>query len=328
MANYSCSSCDDLRTSAPNFVVNGITDTECTSLKNNTGLNPSSGHSDCTDLDDINDCLVGNMAEEAEAYDICDWKEYIKKFVPNVWTTIKAIICAICGLWTLAEKVDCIIDYITKGKSFSFGEYTSTGNSCIVAGKGVSFANVSQSGTANDITITYVAGGMSYLTGSCLFYKSNFTDAQAVANFDHGGTSPQTSSSRLGNTKWNQTGYLGAGGELVYELRIKKSEYPQISRFWNGVGNAGAGGVYDFMVVYRNEGSYAPGQHGWCNSETGAAEGSGSDNGHKVPAGWMYLQVRMKNLDSFGAIDPGDSGGQYTPVCLVPIRINQDQIGC
>lgn len=100
MANYSCSACEDLRATSPNFVVNGITETECTSLGNDTGLSPSSGHNDCTDLNNINDCLVGNMDEELEAYDVCDWKEFMHKFIPNVWTTIKSIICAICGIWT------------------------------------------------------------------------------------------------------------------------------------------------------------------------------------------------------------------------------------
>lgn len=323
MANYSCNSCEDLRSTSPNFVVNGITDTECTSLKNDTGLNPSSGHDDCTDLNNINDCLVGNMAEEVEAYDVCDWKTYMKKFVPNVWTTIKSIICAICGLWKLANRIDCIVNYITQGASFSFGEYTSSGKSYIVAGKGVSFANVSASGTANDLSITYVGGGMSYLVGSCLFYDSNFTDAKAVANYDESGVNPTTSASRRGNTRWNTNGYLGRGGELVYELRIKKSEYPQIKRFWNGLANPGAGGAYETMVVYRNEGTYAAGQRGWCDTTNGDPVGSDSDRGHLVPDGWMYIQVRLKELHEFSA-----NASQYTPICIVPIRMNTDKIDC
>lgn len=105
MADYNCSACEELREESTNFVVNGITDTECTSLKNDTGINPSAGHDDCTDLNNINDCLVGNMDDEVEAYDVCDWKTFMHKFIPNVWTTFKAIICAICGIW---EYIHCL----------------------------------------------------------------------------------------------------------------------------------------------------------------------------------------------------------------------------
>ena len=109
MANTNCSACDELRQIDPNLIVNGLGDTECASLQNNTGLVPSSGNDDYEDLSNLNDCLVGNMASEVDAYDVCDWKTFMKKFIPNVWTTLKAIICAISGLWT---KVDCNTDSI------------------------------------------------------------------------------------------------------------------------------------------------------------------------------------------------------------------------
>lgn len=107
-----CSACDDLKETSPNFVVNGFTSSMCTSLKNNTGLVASSGNDDCEDLNDLNDCLVGNMAREVESYQACDWKKFAKEFIPNLWTTLKAIICAICGLWTnvmcLNKKVELL----------------------------------------------------------------------------------------------------------------------------------------------------------------------------------------------------------------------------
>lgn len=94
-----CSACNDLRENAAEFVQNGVTDTVCTSLKNDTGFNPSNDRNDCTDLNDANDCLIGNAADELEAYDVCDWKEFMKNFIPNLYNVIKAMICAICGLW-------------------------------------------------------------------------------------------------------------------------------------------------------------------------------------------------------------------------------------
>ncbi len=123
MAKPNCSACDDLRENSPNLIVNGLGDTECTSLANNTGLNPSSGHNDCDDLHDLNDCLIGNMEQEIDAYDVCDWKEYMRKFVENTWTVFKGIICAICGIWVnianlrkrdfeLCELIDQLINPI------------------------------------------------------------------------------------------------------------------------------------------------------------------------------------------------------------------------
>ena len=124
MANINCEACEDLRQDDPSLIVNGFTDTECASLQNNTGLNPSSGNKDCEDLNNLNDCLVGNMETEVDAYDVCDWKTFMKKFIPNVWTVLKAIICAVCGLWTNIDRLLnemtrlwCWIEHLSKPSS-------------------------------------------------------------------------------------------------------------------------------------------------------------------------------------------------------------------
>lgn len=112
MANINCKACDELRQVSPELIVNGFSDDMCASLKNDTGLSPSSGNNDCADLDNLNDCLVGNMETEIEAYDICDWKTFMKRFIPNVWTTIKAVICAICGMWTNIHNLWTEVNYL------------------------------------------------------------------------------------------------------------------------------------------------------------------------------------------------------------------------
>lgn len=135
MSELNCSACSELREHASDFIVNGVTDNVCASLKNNTGFNPSDANDDCEDLDLANDCLIGNMAEEIDAYDVCDWKEYMKKFVPNVWTMFKALICAICGIWEnitelwsfskdICEKVDQIVTPSARG----YGVFPYTGS--------------------------------------------------------------------------------------------------------------------------------------------------------------------------------------------------------
>ena len=105
MANLNCAACEELRQDAPGLIVNGFDDEMCTSLKNNTGLNPSSGNDNFTDLSNMADCLVGNMAEEVDLYEVCDWKDFMKKFIPNLWSTLKAMICSQAGLWMLINKV-------------------------------------------------------------------------------------------------------------------------------------------------------------------------------------------------------------------------------
>lgn len=107
MATNNCSACSDLREVAPELFVNGLTEDMITSLQNNTGLVTSNDNDDCDDLNNMDDCLIGNMASEIDSYEVCDWKTYMKRFVPNVWTVIKGIIAALCGLWT---KVDDVSD--------------------------------------------------------------------------------------------------------------------------------------------------------------------------------------------------------------------------
>lgn len=114
MANVNCQACEDLREVAPSLACGGFTDDMCTSLQNDTGLTASSGNNDCTDLDNMNDCLIGNEDANVELFEVCDWKKFMHEFIPNLWTMLKAIICAICGIWTnihnLWTKVNALED--------------------------------------------------------------------------------------------------------------------------------------------------------------------------------------------------------------------------
>lgn len=144
MANINCSSCAELRETAPSLIVNGFDDTMCTSLENNTGLNPSSGNDNCTDLNNMNDCLVGNMDSEIDAYEVCDWKEFMHKFIPNVWTVLKGIICAVCGLWTRVQSFDskqsAMCDLLSATLSHPVSHYGILPNSTTASHKGGTIA--------------------------------------------------------------------------------------------------------------------------------------------------------------------------------------------
>lgn len=116
MSDYSCDACSSLREDAPDFVQNGVTTSICASLANDTGLNPNLTvlHTDAEDLHDANDCLIGRMGEEVDSYDVCDWKLFMKRFISNLYETLKAIICALGGIWskihTLEDSTESICE--------------------------------------------------------------------------------------------------------------------------------------------------------------------------------------------------------------------------
>ena len=109
MSEKSCSACNDIQAYAPEFAVNGVTDAVCSSLANNLGLNrnASPAHEDCEDLHDVNDCLIANMDDELEGFDVCEWKDFMHQYIPNNYETLKAMICSLCGVWcSLTKLVD------------------------------------------------------------------------------------------------------------------------------------------------------------------------------------------------------------------------------
>lgn len=318
-----CDACTELQEKAAEFVVSGVTDSVCNSLKNDKGFSTSSGNDDCTDLNNANDCLVGNMEDEIDAYDVCDWKDYTKKFVHNIWTVLKAMICAICGLWTNVNKHECEINYLFRGSDFILSE-TSDANSYIVAGKGVSFAERSQSGVSSDVSLQYVAGGLGRISGSLRFHSSNWTEPRSCWHFDNDNANPTYGASRRGNSVWkNSTGSIDS--ELVYEMRIKKAEYPELRNVYSGIGQEADAGSFHISIVSFTDAQYAHGQHGTCNTETGSPVQSGYSSGHKVKSGYIYVQVRMTTITK--VIGSGDDAN-ITPRGFVGIRMAQNGIEC
>lgn len=114
MSEISCSACTDLMEYAPIFAQNGVTTEVAASLKNNTGFNPALTvlHDNCSDLNDANDCLIGRLGDEIKAYDVCDWKKFMGKFVPNLYEMLKADIASGCGAWSKIERLCSSVDGI------------------------------------------------------------------------------------------------------------------------------------------------------------------------------------------------------------------------
>ena len=235
MANYDCSACETLRTTDPNLVVNGFTDSECNYLKNDTGLAGNSD--DCTDLNLLNDCLVGNMEDEVDAYDVCDWKTFMKKFIPNVWTTLKGIICAICGLWALVSKIDCVIGAMGRSSTLLITKDN------ITLAPGVSYRS-------DDSAVPSISGNShcAYLTGG-LHFGTSWTDS----------------------TSWlDSDGDTADGGRLVYTYKINKAANKLLAMWPCPITEANAGsGLIGHLQVFTE------GQTAWgydSKTDTNGAE--------------------------------------------------------
>lgn len=316
MANYQCDSCEELRQNAPNFIINGLGDDEVDNLKGNNGLAGNS--TNCVDVNDMNDCFVGMMDKEVNQYETCDWKEFMKRFIPNIWTVLKGIISWLCG-------VQCTVKTLANGLSLKISEDDDDA-SHIIAGKGISFLGTGSQSRESQVTFLYIAGGLVRVQGSLLFNRSSFTDAMACYNFDDDGDGTRKSASRSGNTVWNNTTGtiqpMVGGGELLYEIRISKEQYPEIKNIYAGIGGPTGGGMYQINLTPFSEGEWAYGQHGNCDSETGVGSGGHSD-GHQVPPGWIYVQARMVNIGYLNA-----DGDRYSPRGFMGIRLDLGDIEC
>lgn len=122
----SCENCDNLKQNAPKFLQRGITGEECRSLQDNTGLNPDlqPQRNNYQDLVDMNECLLGGLLAQLDAYDICDWETFARSLTNNMMIMFQAIICSEAGLWN--NLIDSgallkIINSLTANGSWSGG---------------------------------------------------------------------------------------------------------------------------------------------------------------------------------------------------------------
>lgn len=99
-----CSACDSLKATSSNFIQKGVTDAICANLKANQGFE-NNGHNNCTDMHDMNDCLLGGLLEKIDTYDVCDVKEAIKDLEKNLISIMDVMICSDCGQWEEIEKL-------------------------------------------------------------------------------------------------------------------------------------------------------------------------------------------------------------------------------
>lgn len=321
MIDYSCSACEELRQDAPSFVVNGLSDTECASLGNNTGLNPSSGNNDCTDLNNMNDCLIKNMENEINSYNVCSWKDYMKALVNNMWTMYKGIICAICGLWTAVAaiptdiadtlaKIQCYIDYILDGKDAS----ALLTESNFEAGTGVAFTRSGDSIAKPGLRIN---GSTYTVTGSI---RIDIT----TEHWGRLGLTPTGNRVKwgTGDSDYNRIN-TPSGNYTICIIKIPKTTMPWLKSLSSCVGsfvNAGVGQIY---VQAYDSGDSMKGQ--WGDSSTAVT----------VPDGYIYLRISLISLTTWGIeysdADTSSGGDGYADVTFRATglaRTNKSGIDC
>ena len=299
MANIDCNSCNELVDTSPDFVEKGVTTAICNSLKNDTGFNTRKSHTDCEDLDTANDCLVGMMDKELEKYEPCDWKLFMHKFIPNIHQFLKAMICAICGLWTnvhalweeVAElwrklnsiedqstRIDCIINNMTKQSGWNVGPENIRWAPGVTARPGAE--------TNPLLAVPHMSGNgyCGYMTGS-ISISQTWIDAHPNSE-------------------------LNTRGALLYEYRIKLSDFKLKNIF-----------AFNLQETANGQCVHA---HGYIFKAGDTTLGNNKDDttgSSVVPEGYIYIQVRMSSYESLG-------NGNITLSGVMPVITDISKLDC
>lgn len=268
MSKLNCDACSNLREYAPDFVNNGVTEEICTSLKNDTGLNPklTTQHTNCDDLHDANDCLIGNMPNQLEAYDVCDWKEFMIKLLPNLYEMLKAMICALCGVY---DKIRCLNDNMKKivkalGTSETYQPVVTSPRS---NGSGVDPSGHSYYRPASDdYEIAFYMDSVHGDDGSKVADKDYACIISCCCDTGYANSGDMyhcmtyhTSSVPFSVELQNEYGlhlreYIGASGEnstpLTASCYVKKGDYLKLHVGDEGYNNSGQFRVHQFIITW------------------------------------------------------------------------------
>lgn len=341
MANTNCEACEELRQTDPSLIVNGLGDEECASLQNDTGLVASSGNNDCEDLHNLNDCLVGNYATEVDAYDVCDWKTFMKKFIPNLWTTLKAIICAICGIWTnihslwtniqnLWERLNqvwCWIEHLVRPQSND----TLTPDDPRVryrAARGVQSRYDPAHPKPSDAPLRIqVIGSVARITGSihCETTDSEGSNAKYMpSSYTGSGTALRWNEFDKDKSVTNQygrnshDGNCPTGGFLLYEYEVKACDWG-FSVGYDAPLHPSNAGEFLCRIYFFNDGEEYPYDCGWD------ANGKGQIYHPSSSAYDTLIQVRLMYMDTWGI---AYKNGNITPNGLAMVRPCTSAFSC
>lgn len=331
-----CVACEDLTEYAPEFVANGVTNNICNSLKNNTGFNPalSKKHENCDDLSDANDCLIGNMVDEVERFDVCDWKDYARLFAANTYNVLKAMICSECGIWANIKNIWTSIENISTTlnnlintvegmeKGSCAGQMAISGKALAITedmfhrGTGITLEGAGSVASNVDLRLT---GGTYRVQGSITVQLSGTAGGLNMENywgslgFQTRGSSGQLVPRAGMNSSGQSTGHSGSffvtdkGNWVICYLIFPKTLAPWVKWFGRGVGN------FQDSAVGQLTAAWADGDE---NATLSGQWGTGSPN-ISVDQGCWGLKVGLANITSWDSTTT--SGGNTVCNCTFNI---------
>lgn len=306
-AKRDCSACSDLQEHSAEFVQNGVTNNVCNSLKNNSGFNPSSGHDDCEDLNDANDCLIGNMEDEVDAYDVCEWKEFMPNFIHNLWNVIKAIICAICGIWKRIEQLQCYVEHLSKNTGGTIHAYVDDDPTKAVLNGFRAADGVSVRTGSAPMTIS-IQGTVARVTGS-IHLEGNMPASYTGSGARKKWTDIYKGGSEFTNVAGNssENGNVPLGGLLLYEYEFDPCDYG-FRQIWAANLLAGWAGEFRCRVT-----GYRPGDDGYFEVPPDYGEDDHMRRFKAKNPNNMLIQVRLVTVMDWGICHNGSASANITP---------------
>lgn len=337
-----CQACIDIKEKYPVLATKGITDTHCTNLKNDEGVKSGDGKNDCDDLNLMNDCFIGNMEEEIKIADYCGWRDLMTKFANNLYNMIKAMICAICGLWTNVHNLWAEINRIwsainaltarVDALETQVGDLRTRVNNLttVVNNFADDITQLKKNDAKHDCYLDFLLNGDevtgklgtdAFVAGTGVRLEREDGSAVMPAVRINGNCYTITGSIRINiktNAHWKSLGMepdgkvvtgnrinTGDGNYTICIVKLKKSDFPWLVGLSSTVGsfvNSGVGQIYVQAVSGDSSSPTFPGQ--W---------GSGSVT---VPSGEIWIRVSLISLTTWGNeySDQGDNGDGYADV--------------
>lgn len=306
-----CKSCENLRETAPNFVLNGITSIEDANLRMDYGLSKDDKRGDCTDLNDIADCLVNNLSAEIEGYDVCDWKDYTKRLVPNLYQTFKALISSVCGLW-------CWVHNMNQGFNKPIEAYemkpdgTYDLDKPINGFRKVRGVEVRADDTQSKMLTIRAYGSTARIYGTLRFSGNMPSDYATTTTRWIDFNSGKTVTNRAGRKSVD--GNTPNGNYLIYEYKIDKCAFGFDRLLSAHLFSYNSGDMTFKVTAYNGDGTHRDSNGVEQPGEVYPFDYGYDENGGGqvfAESGKLLIQVRLVNCRSWGTGRNDDEGTGY-----------------
>lgn len=177
MANEYCNDCIDLDENAPDFMLNGVTQAVCNSLRNNTGLNPdpTNTNDNCDELATVVNCKIGSFIDKYTKKGECDALQAVLELAHINEEIYYLMLCSMCGLWEGVEALRKILQQLRTINVWN--NTTNIFQGDFLSGKGIAGGNINVYGqalgsyiktNASDTTENSLMGGINVATLSTM----------------------------------------------------------------------------------------------------------------------------------------------------------------